>query len=348
MNTYQLTAPDDWHIHLRDDSFLKVTANDAASSFKRAIIMPNLLPPITNVQMAKGYYTRILESLEPGTQFEPKMTLYLNEEVTPAQVRLAHDEPCVTAIKWYPKGVTTHSEKGISDIKQHYDTLQAMSEANMPLLIHGEVSRNDVDIFEREPLFLKEELAPLIKNFPKLKIVLEHISTQQAVEFVETAPNNVAATITAHHLWINRNDLLSGGIKPHYYCLPIVKKLSDQKALLNAATSGNPKFFLGTDSAPHSQKTKQSACGCAGIYTAPFAIPLYAQCFEKANAIDKLEAFASHFGADFYCLPRNQESITLIKNTWTVPEQLPYGEETLIPFMAGQTLDWQIEGNSHG
>lgn len=346
MNTIQITAPDDWHLHLRDGPALKVTANDAARTFKRAIIMPNLVPPITTVAQAQAYRDRVMAALQ-APSFTPMMTLYLHQDVTPDEISLAHQSEHVAAVKWYPKGVTTNSDAGTDSLKPHYDTIQAMSECGMPLLIHGESPAKDVDIFAREHVFLTETLGPLIKLFPKLNIVLEHISTKQAVDFVKACGPQVAATITAHHLWINRNDLLSGGIKPHYYCLPIVKTKDDQQALIEAATSGNPKFFLGTDSAPHAKAQKESACGCAGVYTAPHALALYAQVFEAHDRMDKLEGFASYFGADFYQVPRNTQTIQLSRKPWQIPESIAYGDDILIPFLAGHTLNWQVE-NAHG
>lgn len=344
MNALTITAPDDWHLHLRDGDALKTTVNHAACTFKRAIIMPNLAEPVTTVNLAQRYYTRIIEALPKGTNFKPLMTLYLNQSLTPDEIKQATLHDNIKAVKWYPKGATTNSNQGVPNIALYYDTLKAMAECGLPLLIHGEVINPQVDIFDRESTFIEQELKPLIENFPNLKIVLEHISTLDAVDFILDAPNNVGATITAHHLWLNRNDLLVGGIKPHHYCLPIVKTMDDQKALIMAATSGNPKFFLGTDSAPHEKFKKQSACGCAGIYTAPIAMPLYTQIFESQNALSKLEGFASHFGADFYGVPRNKQSMSLIKKPWQVPRAYPFDKGEVVPFMAGKQLNWQIEG----
>lgn len=342
-----LTAPDDWHCHLRDGSALNSTVNDTAAHFERAIIMPNLVPGITTVALAQQYRDRILAALDPTLTFEPLMTLYLTGDLTPDQISLAHQCPWVYAVKWYPKGATTHSNEGVYDWNSCEATLAAMAECGMPLLIHGEVVNQSVDIFDREAVFLDQCLKPLMQRFPTLNIVLEHISTHAAAEFVEQAPKNIAATITAHHLTFNRNDLFVGGLRPHHYCLPILKRNTDQSALIKAATSGNPKFFLGTDSAPHAHHQKEAACGCAGIYSAPTALAVYAQVFEQHDALDKLEGFASFYGADFYQLPRNTKTIELCKKAWQVPNRLPLGDTHVIPFMAGNTLQWQLDSSSY-
>ena len=336
-----LTAPDDWHIHLRDGDALAYTVSDAASNFRRAIIMPNLVPPVLNAQQALDYKARILAHAPEGADFTPLMVLYLTEKTSPADIAEAATKGIV-ACKLYPAGATTNSDSGVTDIKNCYDALAAMQEHNIKLLVHGEVTDADIDIFDREATFLSRTMEQLVKDFPTLKIVLEHITTEDAVKFVLKTGPNVAATITAHHLLYNRNHMLAGGIRPHYYCLPILKRSSHQQALISAATSGNPKFFLGTDSAPHAKSKKEAACGCAGSYTAFAALPLYAEAFEEAGALDKLEDFASHFGPDFYGLPRNTTKVTLTKQAWTVPSNLPFGSDTLVPVKAGETLNWTL------
>lgn len=302
MQTITLIKPDDAHLHLRDGEYLTTTVGDAAARFARAIIMPNLKPPLETVIQVEEYAQRIAKAIPLGKNFQPLMTLYLTSSLTPKIIKTASASGIVTAVKLYPAGVTTHSEAGVTSLKNIYSILEAMQAVDLPLLVHGESNHPAIDIFDREKYFL-QDLADIILKFPNLRIVLEHISTEESAKFVLAAPNNVAATITAHHLLLNRNDLLSGGIRPHLYCLPILKRARDQQALIRAAISGNPKFFLGTDSAPHAQSTKETACGCAGIYTAHAAIELYAQIFEQAGALDKLQAFASHFAADFYKLP---------------------------------------------
>jgi dihydroorotase len=342
MEILNLTQADDWHIHLRDGDYLAHTVKDAAQQFKRAIVMPNLRTPVTSVAAAKSYYQRILHHIPPGSDFQPLMTLYLTDQTTPQTIEAAYHSGLIYACKLYPAGATTYSEAGVTRLEKIYDTLSAMAEYHLPLLMHGEVVDPEIDIFDREAVFLTRHLTPLVEKFPKLKMVLEHISTTEAVDFILQAPQNVAATITAHHLLLSRNDLLAGGLRPHHYCLPIVKRYSDQQALLNAATSGNPKFFLGTDSAPHPVGQKQSSCGCAGIYTALAALPLYAQAFEDQQALNKLEGFASFYGADFYGLPRNKQLIQLKKSPWNVPQTLDYASNQLIPFKAGTQLNWQL------
>ncbi len=338
--TLQLTKPDDAHIHLRDGVYLTTTVPAAAKQFSRAIVMPNLKPPVITLEQVLAYRDRIVAALPAASTFTPLMTLYLTDAMTPAFISEAAQSKVVTALKLYPAGVTTNSAAGVTDIQTLYPVFAAMQSADLPLLIHGETNDPSVDIFDREKYFLAT-LAKLVQEFPYLRIVLEHITTQDAVEFIQSAPANVAATITAHHLLFNRNQLLSGGIKPHYYCLPILKRHQHQLALIKAATSGNPKFFLGTDSAPHAIHAKETACGCAGIYSAHAAIELYAQAFALAGALDKLEAFASHYAADFYRLPRNVEKITLVKNPWRVPSTLAFGDEILVPLWAGEILDWR-------
>jgi len=337
-----LTRPDDWHIHLRDGAALTRTVGDAAQQFARAIVMPNLVPPVMNAEQAQAYKERILAARPKGTQFEPLMVLYLTDNTDPAEIAIAKAAG-VTACKLYPAGATTNSASGVTDLKKIYPVLAAMQNVGMPFLLHGEVTDSAIDIFDREKVFLDRIFSQVVKDFPVLKMVLEHITTADAAQFVAEAPDNIAATITAHHLLYNRNHMLAGGIRPHYYCLPILKRGTHQQALIKAATSGSPKFFLGTDSAPHAKDKKEAACGCAGSYTAYAAIELYAEAFEDAGALDKLEAFASHFGADFYDLPRNTDTITLVKQDWQVPDSLSLGDQTLVPLRAGETLRWQLQ-----
>jgi dihydroorotase len=336
------TRPDDWHIHLRDGDALIRTVGDAAQQFQRAIVMPNLVPPVMNTEQALAYKERILAARPATSTFEPLMVLYLTDNTDPAEIAKAKAAG-VNACKLYPAGATTNSASGVTDLNKIYPVLEAMQKAGMHFLLHGEVTDSAIDIFDRERVFLERTLSQVVKNFPNLKIVLEHITTSDAAQFVTEAPANVAATITAHHLLYNRNHMLAGGIRPHYYCLPILKRSSHQEALIKAAISGNPKFFLGTDSAPHAKDKKEAFCGCAGSYTAYAAIELYAEVFEDANALDKLEAFASHFGPDFYSLPRNTDKITLIKENWQAPESLAFGQTTLVPLRAGETLRWKIK-----
>jgi dihydroorotase len=340
-----LTRPDDWHIHLRDGDALERTVKDAAAQFSRAIVMPNLVPPVINTEQALTYKSRIVAARPVGSQFEPLMVLYLTDNTDPKEIIKAKAAG-ITACKLYPAGATTNSASGVTNVEKIYPVLEAMQKAEMPFLLHGEVTDTNIDIFDREKVFLDRTLSKLVDTFPTLKMVLEHITTRDAAEFVAQAPANLAATITAHHLLYNRNHMLAGGIRPHYYCLPILKRNTHQQALIKAATSGNPKFFLGTDSAPHAQHKKEAACGCAGSYTAYAAIELYAEAFEDAGALNKLEGFASHFGADFYQLPRNKNKITLIKTEWQAPESLTMGDQLLIPLRAGETLRWQLTNHS--
>ena len=337
-----LTRPDDWHIHLRDGAALSRTVGDAAQQFARAIVMPNLVPPVMNTEQALAYQARIKAARPVANTFEPLMVLYLTDSTDPAEIAKAKAAG-VTAVKLYPAGATTNSASGVTDLTKVYPVLEAMQKAGMPFLLHGEVTDSSIDIFDREKVFLDRTFSHLVKNFPELKMVLEHITTADSAEFVAAAPANVAATITAHHLLYNRNHMLAGGIRPHYYCLPILKRNTHQAALIKAATSGSPKFFLGTDSAPHAKDKKEAACGCAGSYTAYAAIELYAEAFEDAGALDKLEGFASHFGADFYGLPRNTDQITLVKTEWQVPDNLSFADTTLVPLRAGETLRWKLQ-----
>lgn len=342
-NDITLIQPDDWHCHLRDGSYLSRTVADASERFRRVIVMPNLAQPITSLERAKAYYERIMQHVPDDREFVPLMTLYLTETLEPELIRAAKASGLITACKLYPAGSTTLSDYGVANLKKLYPVFSAMQECDIPLLIHGESIAPEADIFDREALFIEQQLVDLGYDFPTLRIVLEHISTHSAVEFVLNTPQNIAATITPHHLLLNRNDLLRGGIRPHYYCLPIVKRAHDQQALIKAATSGNPKFFIGTDSAPHAQSQKETACGCAGIYTAHAAVELYAEIFEQHDALDKLEAFTSINGALFYDLPINSETITLTKSSWHAPKSLTFGDDELIPFKAGERISWKIK-----
>lgn len=337
-----ITRPDDWHVHLRDGDVLTQTVNDISRYFGRAIIMPNLVPPVTNAKLATQYHDRILAAQTNKTEFKPLMVLYLTDQTTAEDIIEAKASGLVFAAKLYPAGATTNSSSGVTDVTNIYPVLEAMENVGMPLLIHGEVTDHDIDIFDREAIFIETILSPLVKKFSTLNIVLEHITTKNAVDFVNAAGNNIAATITAHHLLYNRNHMLVGGIRPHFFCLPILKRNIHQQALVDAATSGSAKFFLGTDSAPHTQQAKESACGCAGAYTAHAAIELYAEVFEQANALDKLEAFASLNGPAFYQLPVNTDKITLVKEAWPVPETLSFGQDKLIPIRAGEEIQWQV------
>ncbi|AWM79784.1 dihydroorotase [Gammaproteobacteria bacterium ESL0073] len=341
-----IIRPDDWHLHLRDGTALKQTVKDAANQFSRAIIMPNLVPPVKNVQQASEYKERILTHIPKGNSFEPLMTLYLTDTTSVEDIKAAKDSGMIYAVKSYPAGATTNSHSGVTSLEAIYPTLACMAEHGIPLLLHGEITRPDIDVFDREKYFINEHLVPLVQKFPTLKVVLEHITTKEAVDFVKEASTNVAATITVQHLLYNRNHLLVGGIHPHYYCLPILKRNIHQEALIDAATSANPKFFLGTDSAPHPTHNKESACGCAGCYTAYAAIELYTEAFDRANALDKLEGFASLFGPKFYGLPVNNDTITLIRKDWTAPTSLPFGEHQVTPLKAGDTIHWQYLNES--
>ncbi|WP_460428384.1 dihydroorotase [Azotobacter armeniacus] len=337
-----LRRPDDWHIHLRDGDALTRTVPDAARVFGRAIVMPNLAPPVRNASEADAYRRRIHAVLPATSRFESLMTLYLTDRTRPEDIRVAKASGFVHAAKLYPAGATTNSDSGVTSIDNIFPVLETMAEVGLPLLVHGEVTRSEIDVFDREKYFIDEHLARIVDRFSTLKVVLEHITTHDAVQFVEASSSNVGATITAHHLLYNRNHMLVGGIRPHFYCLPILKRHTHQEALLDAATSGNPKFFLGTDSAPHACYAKEAACGCAGCYTAYAAIELYAEVFEQRNALDRLEAFASHYGADFYDMPRNTDYITLIREEWTAPASLKFGEHNLVPLRAGEKLRWRL------
>ncbi|KTT39704.1 dihydroorotase [Pseudomonas oryzihabitans] len=341
-----LARPDDWHIHLRDGAALQQTVADAAREFGRAIVMPNLVPPVRNAEQAAAYRERILAARPAGSHFEPLMVLYLTDRTSPEDVRTAKASGFVHAAKLYPAGATTNSDSGVTSLDNLFPTLEAMAEVGLPLLVHGEVTHAEVDVFDREKKFIDEHLVRIVQRFPTLKVVFEHITTGDAAAFVREAPASVGATITAHHLLYNRNHMLVGGIRPHFYCLPILKRNTHQSALLDAATSGNPKFFLGTDSAPHARHAKEAACGCAGCYTAYGALELYAEAFESRNALDRLEGFASHFGPDFYGLPRNTETVTLVREDWQAPASLPFGDHDVVPLRAGETLRWRLEAGA--
>ncbi|OBU18511.1 dihydroorotase [Photobacterium aquimaris] len=341
MTTLTITRPDDWHTHLRDGDVLQDTVRDISRYMGRAIIMPNLIPPVTDTESALAYRDRILGA-QPKSTFSPLMVIYLTDNTSPEEIKKAKASGHVYAAKLYPAGATTNSDSGVTSIDNIRPALVAMQEVGMPLLIHGEVTHNHVDIFDREKAFLETVLAPIVEEFSSLKIVLEHITTAEAVKFVQSAGDNVAATITAHHLLFNRNHMLAGGIRPHFYCLPILKRNTHQQALIEAATSGSKKFFLGTDSAPHAKGRKEAACGCAGSYTAHAAIELYAEVFEQANALEKLEGFASFNGPDFYGLPRNTDTITLVKQSWKVVEEMQFGGDTVVPIKAGEMMSWTV------
>ena len=337
-----VTQPDDWHLHLRDGVFLRSVLPHSARQFARATIMPNLRPPVTTTEQALAYRQRILDAIPTGMAFTPLMTLYLTDNISAAEIKLAADSGTIVACKLYPAGATTNAEFGVTRSENIYPVLETMQENGLLLLVHGEVTEKEVDIFDREVVFIERVLIPLIRRFPHLKVVMEHITTREAVDFITTAPYTVAATITAHHLLYNRNALFAGGIQPHYYCLPILKREKHRQALLAAATSGNPKFFLGTDSAPHARHTKETNCGCAGCYTAHAALELYTEAFEEADALDRLEGFASFYGADFYGLPRNTGTVTLYKETTPVPDHYDFGDAVLVPLRAGETLAWRL------
>lgn len=342
MTQLTITRPDDWHLHLRDGEVLTAILPDTARRFGRAIVMPNLKPPVRTIDEAGAYRDRIIAALPADMQFAPLMTLYLTNNTDPAEIRRAQISGIVHAVKYYPAGATTNSDMGLTDLTKGYAVIAEMEKHGMPLLIHGEVTDPSVDIFDREAVFIERHLIPLIRTFPALKVVLEHITTEQSATFVNAAADTIAATITAHHLLYNRNAMFQGGIRPHYYCLPILKREQHRLALVQAAVSGSPKFFLGTDSAPHARSTKEASCGCAGIYTAHAAIELYAEAFEAANALDKLEGFAGHFGADYYGLPRNTDSITLVKESWMAPAHIAIGNDRLIPLRAGENVAWRL------
>jgi dihydroorotase len=341
-DTITLIRPDDWHLHLRDGAAMAAVLPHTARQFARAIVMPNLKPPVTTALDASAYRDRILAALPQGMHFEPLMTLYLTDNTDPDEIRRARDTGFIHAVKLYPAGATTNSAAGVTDLRKCYKTLEVMQELDMPLLVHGEVTDHDIDLFDREAVFIERVMRPLRRDFPELKIVFEHITTRDAAQYVAEAEGPIAATITAHHLLYNRNEIFKGGINPHYYCLPVLKREEHRLALVTAATSGDERFFLGTDSAPHAQHAKESACGCAGCYTALHAMELYATAFEQAGALDKLEAFASLNGPAFYDLPVNEGTVTLKREAWTIPPTVPMGEHQLVPMDAGQQLQWKM------
>lgn len=343
INTLILTRPDDWHLHLRDGEALKAVLPDSARQFARAIVMPNLRPPVTNTALAAAYRQRILAALPSGLNFEPLMTLYLTDNTRPEEIRVAVASGVVHGVKFYPAGATTNSDSGVTDLGHCRQALAEMEKLGLPLLLHAEVTDTQVDVFDRERVFIERHMVAIVKDYPALKVVFEHITTKDAADFVLQSPSNVAATITAHHLLMNRNAMFVGGIQPHHYCLPILKREEHRQALLRAATSGNAKFFLGTDSAPHAKHTKEATCGCAGMYTAHAAMELYAEAFDAVGALDKLEGFASFYGADFYGLPRNTDRIQLHRQSWTVPASLPFAGDSIIPLRAGQTIAWKMQ-----
>jgi dihydroorotase len=342
MDQLTLKRPDDWHLHLRDGAARAAVLADSARCFGRAIVMPNLKPAVRTTQQALHYRERILGALPEGAAFEPLMTLYLTDDTPPEEIARAKLSGRVFGVKLYPAGATTNSAEGVTRLSRCFHTLEKMQQMGLPLLVHGESTDPSIDVFDREKAFLEETLSPLLERFPELKVVLEHITTREAAQFVEVTGPNLAATITAHHLLMNRNALFMGGIRPHHYCLPVLKREEHREALVEAATSGSPKFFLGTDSAPHSRQAKETDCGCAGVYTAHAAIELYAVAFEEAGALDKLEGFAAEFGARFYGLPPASETITLLREDWKVPQTLPFGAEQLVPLRAGETLPWKL------
>ena len=339
--TLTITRPDDWHLHVRDGAALQTVVPHTAAQFGRAIIMPNLKPPVTTAEQALAYKARIQAAVPAGMAFEPLMTLYLTDNLAPAEIARAKAAG-VVACKLYPAGATTNSDAGVTDLRKIYPVLEAMQREGVLLLVHGEVTSSDIDLFDREAVFIEQQLQPLRRDFPGLKIVMEHITTKEAAQYVAEGDANLGATITAHHLLYNRNAIFTGGIRPHYYCLPVLKRETHRQALVKAATSGSPKFFLGTDSAPHPAQLKEHATGCAGCYTAHAAMPMYAEAFDNAGALDKLEGFASFYGADFYGLPRNTGTLTLRKESWTPPESFVFGEADLKPLRSGEALPWRV------
>lgn len=340
--TLTITRPDDWHLHLRDNELMAAVLPHTAREFARAIVMPNLKPPVTTVALADAYRQRILAALPAGMTFEPLMTLYLTDRTSPDDIVAARTSGFVHGVKLYPAGATTNSDSGVTSLDKVMPALEKMAEVGLPLLVHGEVTDHSVDVFDREAVFIDTLLAPLMQKLPTLRVVLEHITTSHAADFVSTGPANLAATVTAHHLLMNRNAMFTGGIRPHHYCLPVLKRETHRQALVRAVTGSSNRFFLGTDSAPHARHTKETSCGCAGMYTAHAALPLYAEVFEQANALDKLEAFASFNGPDFYQLPRNSGTVTLTKQAWQVPDEYPFGANTVVPLRAGESIAWTL------
>ena len=346
MDTLSIRQPDDWHLHLRDGDALRAVLPHTATQFARAIVMPNLKPPVTTTALARAYRDRILAALPAGSLFTPLMTLYLTDRTDPAEIATARGSGFVHGCKLYPAGATTNSDSGVTDIRRLDAVLEAMADAGMPLLAHGEVTQPEVDVFDREARFIDEVLAPLRARVPRLRIVFEHVTTKAAVDFVRAQAEGVAATLTPQHLAMNRNALFTGGIRPHHYCLPVLKRERDRVALLEAVVGGDPRFFLGTDSAPHARHTKETTCGCAGIYSAHAALELYAAVFEQAGALPRLEAFASEFGPRFYGLPLNDARVMLRRESWTVPEEYPFGADRLVPLHAGEILGWRFAGKA--
>ncbi len=344
MRTLTLTRPDDWHVHLRDGAALRAVAGFTAARFGRAVVMPNLQPPVTTVEQAVAYRQRVLDALPAGSRFEPLMSLYLTERTPPDEVDRARRNPAVCGFKFYPAGATTNAEAGVGRLERVYPVLERMQKLGVVLQVHGEVTDPDVDVFDREAVFIERQLAEVVQRFPSLRIVLEHVTTEVGVHFVEAQGSQVAATLTPQHLLLNRNALLAGRIRPHLYCLPVLKRERDRAALLAAATSGNPRFFLGSDSAPHARSAKETDCGCAGVFSAHAGLELYAEAFEGAGALDRLEGFASHFGADYYGLPRNRDTIALRREPWQVPAAYGFGDGELVPWRAGETVAWRLAG----
>ena len=342
MERLTIKRPDDWHLHLRDGAAMASVLAHSARRFGRAIVMPNLQPPVRTTQQALDYRSRILAALPAGAAFDPLMTLYLTDDTSPEEIARAKLSGRVFGVKLYPAGATTHSDAGVTRLSRCFHALERMEEIGLPLLVHGESTDPAIDVFDREKAFIEEILGPALERFPRLKVVLEHITTRDAVQYVEVTGENVAATITAHHLLMNRNALFIGGIRPHHYCLPVLKREEHREALVEAATSGNPKFFLGTDSAPHARGAKEAACGCAGIYTAHAALEFYAVAFEEADALDRLEGFAAEFGARFYGLPANRDTVTLLRQEWRIPETIPFGAQELVPLRAGESIPWKL------
>jgi dihydroorotase len=339
---FEITRPDDWHLHLRDGAGLAAVLPHTAAQFARAIVMPNLRPPVRTVVEAAAYRQRILDALPAGLRFEPLMTLYLTDNTPASEIEAAAASGFVKAVKYYPAGATTNSDSGVTDLARCEAVFEALQRTGLPLLMHGEVTDHTVDVFDREAVFIERHLQRVVEAYPRLKVVLEHVTTRQGIEFVRSAREGVAATLTAHHLLLNRNAMFTGGIRPHAYCLPVLKREEHRRALVAAAISGDPKFFLGTDSAPHARHTKEASCGCAGLYTAHAAIELYAEAFEDAGALDRLEGFASFFGPDFYGLPRNTDRIRLLREDWTAPESYPFGADTVVPMRAGEAIRWRL------
>ena len=344
MQTLTITRPDDWHLHLRDGAAMKSVLPDTARRFARAIVMPNLKPPVTTVTLAGAYRQRILDALPSAAKFEPLMTLYLTDNTPAREIDAAKASGFVHGLKLYPAGATTNSDAGVTDLRKCSAPLARMEKLGVPLLVHGEVTDPAIDVFDREAVFIDHVMQPLLKDFPGLRVVFEHITTKDAADFVNAASSNIAATITAHHLLLNRNAMFHGGLRPHHYCLPVLKRETHRQALLRCATSGSPRFFLGTDSAPHGKRTKEGECGCAGCYTAHAGIELYAEVFEAENALDKLEGFASFFGADFYDLPRNSGHLTLVRRPWSVPTEIPFlADDVVVPLRGGDSIAWSLQ-----